>query len=247
METSTSWNRFSIARVFEQSFQMHAPFFVRLVETARTEVDHVGELFERAGPEADAAYLEWLSQDAGDANGFVNEVADLALVAMYHWVERELKSVLSWVPTAPEPEKIAHFAWKQIDAQFERGGVRLKSLRDEGIIQLLRQFANSWKHGPRAPGAELLARLRLKNTDGYGYLGNSRIRSAVRRRLRLPPDAGITEIVEAFSARTQRFLNILVRRVRLAPEARWTPAARAARAAVAQPGGPAKPVGSSPP
>jgi len=170
--------------------------------------------------------IEILLDDVADAHYFVNDVIDIALVALYHWVERDLKRILARSPRRPIA---SHMNVRDLHKEFAADGLQLGTIRDFRVVDLLRVFANSWKHNSGKVAENVYAALKLRppgprDQHHFGHFANPQIAGALRRRVRLganTPDAGL---VAEYARRAARFLDTVVRRASMGPPLKGSPA-----------------------
>jgi hypothetical protein len=182
-------------------------FFGELLGLGEAEMGRIGKSFAEAAAKGDAAALEHFADEGGDMQYLIEEVAELAMVAMYHWVERTLKRELGRkVPMAT----VKKMDYPTLAAAFAATGLDLNIIADAQLVTgTLRYFANSWKHNADAAGGPLLADLGLTG-DVLGHFSNEGIRQALSAKLALAQTGTGVEIVNALAPRALGFLRGVV-------------------------------------
>jgi hypothetical protein len=77
-------------------------FFEKIIETFGIERKELELRFRRLGENPDPDRVYWLEEEAANLNMFLAESAEIILVAIYHWVERELKYMIHLLPGLSE-------------------------------------------------------------------------------------------------------------------------------------------------
>lgn len=181
-------------------------------EQERDEVEAtLAAVPQNADPETHPAFEAYVDTDA-----FLNHVYDIVLVATYHWVERELKALCRWTFVAndqPEEtaEKIRQWSFQKVEGGFGKYGIALAALADYRIVNVLREFANSWKHNGDVISEPLCRLLGLECPESCdSHVGTKAVRDAMCE-LVSPgqPERAIT-VVRLFIERAERFLRAVV-------------------------------------
>jgi len=182
-------------------------FFGQLLGLGEAEMGRIGNGFAEAAAKGDTEALEHFADEGGNMQYLIEEVAELAMVAMYHWVERILKRELGLkVPMAT----VKKMDYPKLASAFAAKGLDLNTLPDAQLVTgTLRYFANSWKHNAEAAGDPLLADLGLKG-DVFGHFSNEEIRQALSPKLALTQTGTGVEIVKALAPRALDFLRGVV-------------------------------------
>ena len=193
-------------KVFRKQFEREAKFLKRSLQTI------LGERRELEKRLKELEYKEYEDLLIDDVDGFLTEMAEILLVAVYHWVERSLKGILRYIPPAPRPIPRELKGIKQI-FQAEHG-IRIAEQPSYFKIIILRDFANSWKHSPEMPSEHLIKSLGIKKGDVdkvYDHLSCPYVEATLRRKFELPPgDPTQSDLVtEAIEVSHEFLLDIL--------------------------------------
>ena len=193
-------------KVFRKQFEREAKFLKRSLQTI------LGERRELKKRMAKSGFQEYDDVLIDDVNWFLTEIAELLLVAVFHWVERGLKRMLRYIPPAPQP---APRGWKNIKKIFQtEHGIRITEQPSYPKITILRDFANSWKHSSQRPSEDLIKSLGIKKGDVnkvYDHLSCPYVEATLRRKFELPPgDPTQSDLVnEAIEVSHEFLLDIL--------------------------------------
>ena len=114
----------------------------------------------------------------------VETLADIYHVALYHWVETKLKTLLSYIGNM-SLEKTGRLSARDLGEALRVNGVDLQDAsHSEDVLVTLRLFANSWKHNPVRPSRQLLRHMKLDASElVFGHLGCSKVHRALAARL----------------------------------------------------------------
>ena len=193
-------------KVFRRQFKREAKFLKRGLQTI---------LGERRDLEKRLKELEYKGYEdllIDDVDGFLTEMAEILLVATYHWVERSLKGILRHIP--PEPRSIP-WELERIKQTFQaEHGIRIAEQPSYLKISILRDFANSWKHNPEMPSKKLINSLGIEKRyvdKVYDHLVCPYVEATLRRKFELPPgDPTQSDLVnEAIEVSHEFLLDIL--------------------------------------
>ena len=193
-------------KVFRKQFEREAKFLKRSLQAI---------LGERRDLEKRLKELEYKGYEdllIDDVDGFLTEMAEILLVATYHWVERSLKGILRHIP--PPPRSVP---WELdgIKQTFQtKHGIRIAEQPSYFKITILRDFANSWKHSPEKPSEQLINSLGIKKRwvdKVYDHLVCSYVEATLRTRFEVPPgDKTQSDLVnEAIEVSHEFLLDIL--------------------------------------
>lgn len=194
-------SRAQLKALLKDKLQFQATFFydsfLETLSLSQRELDH---RFQRHAN--DPGYIGFLEDEAADLNAFIAEASQLMLVALYHWVERELKGILARCsPTTMQDDR----SFPAISKAFLAHDVHLDRTPSFATIEVLRHFANSWKHNPRGASATLLAALCLSSEERY-RLSDFAVESALRKHVALEDVAEDHDVIRAFRDRALAFL-----------------------------------------
>jgi hypothetical protein len=192
--------KLSLKTLVKQKFEIQASFFENFFKALSAADRQLDRRFKRAGN--DPEYVNSLENEASEFNAFIGEASQLLLVALYHWVERELKAVLGHCDPAAARRRPD---LKAIGVALATLGVHLEQIPSYTDIDLLRHFANSWKHDPLWASAKLLNALGLDQKDQL-RLSDLEVEAALRRAVALGDDADERELILAFCNRALDFL-----------------------------------------
>ncbi len=198
---------------FEQIIDLGAGFFGKLVESGETQLADVEERWPIAQANGDPEYLEHLSDIGAEASDFVKEAADLAIVGMYHWVERSMKNVLIRVlhglgqPYTP----VARMDGPTLRSTFVRaGGINFANIAHEDSVTTLRLFANSWKHNADFVADALCQDLGLAVPSTYSnHLAESAVRDAMGAKIGLQAGCSAGDVVRGYAPAAAAFAKAL--------------------------------------
>jgi hypothetical protein len=174
---------------------------------------------------------EHLGDQRHEANSFATDVAELVAVAIYHWVERTLKVEARRLAKGAQPAAVPQPSGKKQAAKKAPKGkgqgkkpknseydalkttitdavptVDWKQIPNERDVDLLRLFANSWKHEPIRAATPLAKELKVNVKGEYGLLSSDPVRIAIATRLGIPTNAAPPEVVACFLERSAKFL-----------------------------------------
>jgi hypothetical protein len=158
-------------------------------------------------------YADALSDEGAATEAIQVQIADIALTAIFHWIERRLTLLLAHKARAngEPPLKVkglrqAGFSEK-VSALKDRG-VALATLPQYRLIDsVLREFSNSWKHRDQ-PKAELLKALKITaSPPPLELLEDDAIRRGMANAVGLRADASVPDIVHATAEAATTFLR----------------------------------------
>lgn len=195
--------------------RLESDFFDQLVGAGDTKIADARAAFQAAvkANEGDDA-LDHYAEEAGGAEDFARDVAEVTMVALYHWVERTLKRELAAASKKPA-SKFARLAYPALDTEFSTKGITLTALANGPLVTAtLRLFANSWKHSPASVHPLLLADLGLTGEHVDGHFEDAAIRSALAAKLGSAQGSSPGEIVRLFVVKAREFLVELIPRSR---------------------------------
>jgi len=197
-------------KVFRKQFEREAKFLKRSLQTILGERRELEKRLKESG------FQEYDDVLIDDVNWFLTEIAELLLVAVYHWVERGLKRMLRYIPPAPQP---APRGWKNIKKIFQtKHGIRITERPSYFKITILRDFANSWKHSSQRPSEDLIKSLGIKKGDVdkvYDHLSCPYVEATLRRKFELPPgDPTQSDLVNEAIEVSHGFLLDVLREVK---------------------------------
>ncbi len=129
-------------------------FFTRLFDVT-DDANH--RVLESLALSNDAELAAWLAEEADRMEDFLLEMAKVARVGLYHWVEADLKQLLAVLNPDGGADRVWRLNWPDLDKAYGKHGVQLERLPNHGDVKFLRLFANSWKHNPFSPSDDLCA------------------------------------------------------------------------------------------
>ena len=166
--------------------QPQVRFFSRILDSLLSERERLEARTREELPEY--LYDVW-----DNFNSFLLQAAEILLVAIYHWVETELKYMLLWTQESawtnvskPSKKKIVRMDLRKVEKRFKDIGIELSQRPEYEDIQLLRHFSNSWKHNQGRPNEELINELSIEDLNHvYGLLDCPIVEAKLRMRLGL--------------------------------------------------------------
>lgn len=146
--------------------ELEAERLARVIDAGSDSVEKVekvaAEAKAKAGGSLDDETLEFFADEAAYAGDVRASVADLVLLATYHWVERQTKIFAKRLAKAKNSKaKVTKMNAESLANFFDDMGVKTSNVSNAAHVELLRLFANSWKHNPDEASATLLAALQL--------------------------------------------------------------------------------------
>lgn len=199
-------------KVFRKQFEREAKFLKRSLHTILGESRELEKRLKESEYEEYEEYEDLLI----DVNGFLTEMAEILLVATYHWVERSLKGILRHIP--PPPRSVP---WELdgIKQTFQtKHGIRIAEQPSYFKITILRDFANSWKHSPEKPSEQLINSLGIKKRwvdKVYDHLVCSYVEATLRTRFEVPPgDKTQSDLVNEAIEVSHEFLRDILSKVK---------------------------------
>jgi hypothetical protein len=202
----------NLRHALETHITIREKSFHRLLSALDDERRDLTERFREA--KNDEAYLEMLEAESADLNQWSIEIAELVIVAVYHWVERELKVLATWLPGDP-PIRSDRMDLRSIIRAFKNVGFEVEAAASFAEIDLLREFANAWKHNPFRPSPRLSEKLQLDaGSREHGLLSNPDFERSIRRVLGVSRrNATPSDVATAAINHARGFLIGLVRTV----------------------------------
>jgi len=198
---------------FETITDLSAGFFGRLVQSGETQLAAVKSQWPKAQATGDAEHLEHLADLGAEASEFVDEAADVALVAMYHWAERSMKNVLVRALHGLQQQHghVARMNAPVLRQTFEvEVGINLANVSNDRTVNTLRLFANSWKHNAEFADENLCRDLALPLPWAYrSQLAETAIREGMSAKAGLHADSHPGEVVRAYAPATAVFISAL--------------------------------------
>lgn len=140
------------------------------------------------------------------------DIAEIALTAIYHWIERRCALLLNRKARAAKESEatlrqLARADFKDKVAELHLRGVNVAALPQLARIDpVLREFANSWKHR-EGPKPELLAALGINTPGHFDLLDDNDIRAALAQAVGRRADASLRDIVAAYARMGTEFLT----------------------------------------
>ncbi|MGA2451806.1 MAG: hypothetical protein ABTD50_24400, partial [Polyangiaceae bacterium] len=188
--------------------------FEAMLDSVDVRLAHLAEAFEslrsqREWPE-DAA--ESIADESASVEAVRLDIAEIALTAIYHWIERRCALLLNHKATAAKCDdatlrRLSKTDFKDKVAELAAHGVDLARLSQlDCINKVLREFANSWKHR-EGPKPELLTALGIVSTVRVDLLGDNDVRVGMAKAIGLRADAGVRDIVVAYAHMGTDFLR----------------------------------------
>lgn len=194
--------------IYSHVLQMKKDFYSHTLEILESAITDFEQLYAEGIEEYSSEHLEDLADEGGLLLSYLRDTAELLLVSEYRWVETSLKILLCWAPDLKK-KKVNKFNFDQIKAEFNKRGTDLEAIDSHSSVNLLRNFANSWKHEPSQPSRQLLANLKISKTDNLrGLLSCEPIWNAMHKRLDIDvdDDTGF-QLVRAVLTRCTDFLQ----------------------------------------
>lgn len=108
--------------------------------------------------------------DLADWNYELIEVAELLLVDISHWVEREMKSLAISLLNMSS-DKVSSWNIKDIHNTFLKAGVNLEEIPGYYELEVLRLFANRWKHNANPKPNQKLCKALKIDADPASIVG----------------------------------------------------------------------------
>ncbi len=196
-----------LQRTIKDKFRLESKlFYETFFSTIRTTRDDLADRFREVPSDSD--YVAVLEDDASTFNAFVEDASHLLLVAMYHWIERSLKLVLSHCDHGAQraPRDVAHMNMEAVAKALGAYQVDLRAMPNFGVIEILRLHANSWKHDGKASN-KLLQGLGVPLKPRPLRLSDSPLEKALRRSVGLKVSSDEEQLVLAFRERALQFLS----------------------------------------
>ncbi len=199
--------------------QPQVRFFSRILDSLLSERERLEARTREELPEY--LYDVW-----DNFNSFLLQTAEILLVAIYHWIEAELKYMLvgtqesAWTNvTKPSKDEILKMDLGKVEKLFRDVGIKLSQRPYYEDIQLLRHFSNSWKHNQGRPSKELIKELRIEDENHvYGLLDCPRFEANLRMRLGLDNtdhlDPTQFDLVKELMNRSLGFLSEVLEKIK---------------------------------
>ena len=132
------------------------------------------------------------------------QVAEISLVAIYHWIERTCKWKLGWRPK--QPKDIGGLNWCGLVKAFEKNEAPLQAHTNYAKVNTLRLFANSWKHQVEWASEDLRSELKLSGV--HRHLDDHELVTALAANLciALSEDVPAVDVVEGAVTLAMEFL-----------------------------------------
>ncbi|MBD2527299.1 hypothetical protein [Nostoc sp. FACHB-133] len=123
-------------------------------------------LYSQALSATDDFEKERCFDDLADWNYELIKLAELLLVDISHWVEREMKRLVAALPDKFSTKKISSMDYMKSRNLFsDKTGVDLEKIPGDFELYVLRLFANCWKHNANPKPSEKLCKDLNINTD----------------------------------------------------------------------------------
>jgi hypothetical protein len=157
-----------------------------------------------------------LAEEGTSAVAMRVDIAEIALTAIFHWVERRctlllLRKAAAKHDDAKTIEKLAKDDFRKKVNGLKVRGVELASQPHFALIDsALREFANSWKHRDE-PKPELLAALGLVGPPPVELLKDDALRKVMAAAVGIRADSDPGDIVRAFARAAAEFLRAVYR------------------------------------
>lgn len=164
---------------------------------------------EREWPQ-DAA--DAIADEGASAEAMRLDIAEIALTAIFHWVERRCALLLSRKAQTAKEDAATLLRLSKADFKGKLDELTARGVNLTGLQQLpcidpvLREFANSWKHR-EGPKPQLLAALAIQSPNHFDLLGDEDVRAAMATIIGLRPDASLRDIVAAYARMGTDFLT----------------------------------------
>jgi hypothetical protein len=198
---------------FEQIVDLSTDFFGKLVEGGESQLAEVKAKWPTVQASGDQDHLEHLADVGGEASDFVDEASDVALVAMYHWVERSMKNILSRVlrGLGRSDTNIRGMDAQSLRQKFSASArVKFETLSHDQTVNSLRIFANSWKHNADLVADNLCRDLGLPVPSTYrSYLAEVAIREAMGAKVNLAAGCEAGTVVREYALAAATFIKAL--------------------------------------
>ncbi len=185
--------------------------FDAMLDDVTRQISHLTALWAsyKNDPEFDHEHADSLIDEGASAQALQTDIAEIALTAVFHWVERRCTGLLlnkAGTGSKDEDRKLAKEGFPEKVTLLAARGVDLTTLPQYGRINgVLRPFANSWKHqeGPNKP---LLDALGLPEQGHYDLLDDDAIRAGLAEKAGLDANADMARIVRAYADLATKFL-----------------------------------------
>ena len=212
MSDTADW----LEKWLEPNISAEAYLFVEMLEPGERRVKVLRAAFEEVKDQGQDA-IDYFIDEGAPAEAFLVQVSDVCLVAMYHWVERTAKTrLVSKLRKARKASSdVGRLNFDGLVKGLDREGVAVRQLPGLEAIDILRMFANSWKHEPDAPDESFCGVLGLSpGRRGGGHLADDDLRTAMFARLggarmTVAPDA--PDVVRSYAKVAADFLEALLR------------------------------------
>ncbi len=136
--------------------------------------------YEKASGTYDNEYLDYLADEGGLLQSDLQDTAEVFLVSIYHWVETNLKNLLNHSHDPKDEQakdQINQCGIGGIKKRYKELGTDLEQIESFHLVDILREFTNSWKHEPNRPSQNLLDALEMSDSqDLRGLLSSESIR-----------------------------------------------------------------------
>lgn len=199
-----------LKNIIREAINLHARSLELVLTTLAGPREDLAVRFDNV---ADPDLLELLEYEASDLNTWLQEMAELQLVATYHWFEKEVKAIAAWLPTKTKAD-VARLNFPDLKDLYNKHGVIWETQPHYGNVNLLRLLANSWKHNSSDASKDVLNDLGVQrevnhgvSLSTFGLLSYEPIEYAIRQRLGLTSnDITSFDIVREFESRVREFL-----------------------------------------
>jgi hypothetical protein len=166
-------------KMIEIAIRVGEEQFVDLLDALITRRATLAERYRTA--QMDRTDLDFMEMEFADVNAWLVEMAELVMVGVHHWIERETKQLAGGLP-GQKLATIREMDAAKVRATFRRAGIDLHLVPGYQQIDTLRLFANSWKHNAGRPSTAFLTAIRLKPIRSeLGHLSSGRIERRFRK------------------------------------------------------------------
>jgi len=187
------------AQVFEEMFRS-AEERLKLLTNAYAE--------NRDARYPDQRVEEAIVDEGAEINAMRIDIAEIALTAIFHWVERRCNGLASMKDSSFKSSNLRPHFQDSVMA-LKKCGVYAKSIEQYELIDsVLRPFANSWKHND-GPNPQLLAVLGIAQ-EVPNLLDDHEVTKALARKINLDA-ASLSVIVSRYAREALNFLDSMYR------------------------------------
>ncbi|WP_334943320.1 hypothetical protein [Nostoc sp.] len=200
---------------YEVRLRLHTESIETIINALLEKQETLYSHYSQALSTNDDFEQERYSDDLADWNYELIKLAELLLVDISHWVEREMKLLLASVSGGYS--HLARLDMKNLSNIFSKRGVDLEKIPQHWKLYVLRLFANSWKHGANPqPSEELCKALKIDTesciNSGAGLLTSKEVSKSLGSLLNLTEENSKhyeINIVRAYAMCAYNYLTTL--------------------------------------